>query len=159
MEEDQAFKFGESALGTLCPCILIFLMPNMEYNLILQRTISDRKNDSAGKEFAEDVEGESGLPWEFWNHDHKFEWTREQFSDWALKLASEYGYNVEFSGVGGSGEEPGFASQIVVFKRCDPSDGSWLDARKWKNYGNDFNESNDTNFPCPYNEFWKWNAG
>ena len=88
MEEDQAFKFGEFALGTLCPCILMVSMPNVEYNPILQRTISDRKNDSIGKEFAKDVEGESSLPCKFRNHDHKFEWTREQFSDWTLNLAS-----------------------------------------------------------------------
>ena len=130
MEEDQAFKFGECALGTLCPCILMVSMPNVKYNPILQRNISDRKNDSIGKEFVEDVEGESSPPCKFQNHDHKFEWTREQFSDQVLKLASQYGYNVEFSGVEGSGQEPAFASQIAIFKRCDPSDGSWLDARK-----------------------------
>lgn len=158
MEEDQAYKFGECALGTLCPRILLVSTPNVEYNPILQRSGSDRKHDSAGEELYEDVEGKSVLACKFRNDDHKFEWTRKQFSDWALKLASQYGYNVEFSGVGGSGEEPGFASQIAVFKRCDPSDGSWLNARKCKICSEDYSESNNTDLPCPYQEVWKWNA-
>jgi len=158
MQEDQAYKFGECALGTLCPRMLIVSTPNVEYNPILQRTVSHSKIDSAGEELTEDAEGKSGLSCKFRNDDHKFEWTRKQFSDWALNLASQYGYNVEFSGVGGSGEEPGFASQIAVFKRCDPSDGSWLNARKCKICSEDYNESNNIDFPCPYKEVWKWNA-
>jgi len=159
MEEDQAYKFGECALGTLCPRMLIVSTPNVEYNPILQRTVSHSKIDSAGEELTEDAEGKSGLPSKFRNDDHKFEWTRKQFSDWALKLASQYGYSVEFSGVGGSGEEPGFASQIAVFKRCGPFDGSWSNARKCRICSEDYNESNNTDLPCPYKEVWKWNAG
>lgn len=158
MEEDQAYKFGECALGTLCPRLLLVSTPNVEFNPILQRNGSERKIDSAGEELYEDVEGKSGLACKFRNDDHKFEWTRKQFSDWALKLASQYGYNVEFSGVGGSGEEPGFASQIAVFKRCDPSDGSRLNARKCKICSKDYSEPNNINLPCPYQEVWKWNA-
>lgn len=158
MEEDQAYKFGECALGTLCPRILMVSTPNVEYNPILQRNTLDSKNDSAGEDLTEDVEGKSGLPCKFRNYDHKFEWTRKQFSDWALKLASQYGYDVQFSGVGGSGEEPGFASQIAVFKRCDPFHGSWLNARKCKICSEDYNESNNTDLLYPYKEVWNWKA-
>lgn len=158
MEEDQAYKFGECALGTLCPRILMVSTPNVEYNPILQRNVLDSKNGSAGEDLTEDVEGKSGLPCKFRNYDHKFEWTRKQFSDWALKLASQYGYDVQFSGVGGSGEEPGFASQIAVFKRCDPFHGSWLNSRKCKICSEDYNESNNTDLLYPYKEVWNWKA-
>ncbi|KAM3284599.1 hypothetical protein P3S67_023398 [Capsicum chacoense] len=59
---------------------------------------------------------------EFHNHDHKFEWTRQQFGQWASELASRHNYGVEFSGVGGEpNKEPGFASQIAAFRRKDNS--------------------------------------
>ncbi|KAK4421032.1 Small RNA 2'-O-methyltransferase [Sesamum alatum] len=54
----------------------------------------------------------------FRNHDHKFEWTRAQFNEWASGLAARHNYSVEFSGVGGAADvEPGFASQIAIFRR------------------------------------------
>ncbi|KAL0727414.1 hypothetical protein Bca4012_023507 [Brassica carinata] len=109
MEEDQACEFGEKVLSLFRPKLLIVSTPNFEYNTILQR--------STTPENQEENKSESQLP-KFRNHDHKFEWTREQFNHWATKLAERHSYSVEFSGVGGSGEvEPGFASQIAVFKR------------------------------------------
>ncbi|CAN7109336.1 unnamed protein product [Brassica rapa subsp. narinosa] len=109
MEEDQACEFGEKVLSLFRPKLLIVSTPNFEYNTILQRTTTP--------ETQEENKSESQLP-KFRNHDHKFEWTREQFNHWATKLAERHNYSLEFSGVGGSGEvEPGFASQIAVFKR------------------------------------------
>ncbi|KAF8096125.1 hypothetical protein N665_0317s0031 [Sinapis alba] len=109
MEEDQACEFGEKVLSLFRPKLLIVSTPNFEYNTILQR--------STTPETQEENKSESQLP-KFRNHDHKFEWTREQFNHWATKLAERHNYSVEFSGVGGSGEvDPGFASQIAVFKR------------------------------------------
>ncbi|KAF5193773.1 Small RNA 2'-O-methyltransferase-like [Thalictrum thalictroides] len=110
MEEDQASLFGDVALGFFCPKILIVSTPNYEYNPILQ------KNSPSSQEEKEEDKTEF-LPCKFRNYDHKFEWTRKQFQCWASDLASRHKYNVEFSGVGGSGDlEPGFASQIAVFR-------------------------------------------
>nr|CAD1832064.1 unnamed protein product [Ananas comosus var. bracteatus] len=109
MEEDQAWLFGDIALSSFCPTILIVSTPNYEYNPILQRSSVPNKE--------EDSEDKSG-PCKFRNNDHKFEWTRAQFEHWANKLALRHDYSVEFSGVGGLGDvEPGFASQIAVFRR------------------------------------------
>ncbi|KAJ4806377.1 Small RNA methyltransferase [Rhynchospora pubera] len=110
MEEEQAQQFGDIALSKFCPKILIVSTPNYEYNPILQRSSLPNKEE-------DQEEGEKPGPCKFRNHDHKFEWTRCQFEKWANDLASKHGYSVEFSGVGGSGDEPGFASQIAVFKR------------------------------------------
>lgn len=51
------------------------------------------------------------------NEDHRFEWTRAEFMEWADNLASRFDYTVEYTGVGGSEEDPGFASQIAIFTR------------------------------------------
>jgi len=108
MEEDQASLFGNVVLSSFRPTVLIVSTPNYEYNPILQRSAMPNKDDEAD---------ESTGPCKFRNHDHKFEWTRAQFQCWATDLAVKHNYSVEFCGVGGSGEEPGYASQIAVFRR------------------------------------------
>ncbi|KAK1282639.1 Small RNA 2'-O-methyltransferase [Acorus calamus] len=111
MEEDQAHMFGDVALGYFCPHTLIVSTPNYEYNPILQKTSSPDKDDDMD-------EKSQTSQCRFRNHDHKFEWTREQFEHWASNLAARHNYGVEFGGVGGSeGVEPGFASQIAIFRR------------------------------------------
>ncbi|XP_041023719.1 small RNA 2'-O-methyltransferase-like isoform X1 [Juglans microcarpa x Juglans regia] len=116
MEEDQAFLFGDVVLSSFCPKILIVSTPNYEYNVILQKAnLSSQEEDPDEKTHLQSCK--------FRNHDHKFEWTREQFNRWATDLAAKYNYSVEFSGVGGSADmEPGFASQIAVFRRTSPPD-------------------------------------
>lgn len=111
MEEDQACLFGDIVLSSFRPKVLIVSTPNYEYNVILQRSNPSSHEDDPD----EKTQSESC---KFRNHDHKFEWTREQFSRWALELATRHNYSVEFGGVGGSAElEPGFASQIAIFRR------------------------------------------
>lgn len=111
MEEDQAWLFGHVVLSYFCPKVLIVSTPNYEYNVILQRSnLSSQEEDPDDKTQSQSCK--------FRNHDHKFEWTREQFNHWATDLATKHNYSVKFSGVGGSGDiEPGFASQIAVFRR------------------------------------------
>lgn len=111
MSEDQATVFGDVVLSSFCPKILIISTPNYEYNVILQNsTPQTQEDDSEDKNPTK--------PCKFRNFDHKFEWTREQFRIWASALSEKYNYSVEFSGVGGvEGVEPGFASQIAVFRR------------------------------------------
>ncbi|KAK3124509.1 hypothetical protein QOZ80_7BG0587580 [Eleusine coracana subsp. coracana] len=108
MEEDQASLCGNVILSAFCPKVFIVSTPNYEYNPILQRSAMPNK---------EDEPEENTGPCKFRNHDHKFEWTRVQFQSWAIDLAVKHNYSVEFDGVGGSGEEPGYASQIAVFRK------------------------------------------
>ncbi|XP_038894747.1 small RNA 2'-O-methyltransferase [Benincasa hispida] len=111
MEEDQAYLFGNLVLSSFCPKLLVVSTPNYEYNVILQGSnLSTQEGDPDDKTQLQSCK--------FRNHDHKFEWTREQFSHWARDLATRHNYSVEFSGVGGSGHmEPGYASQIAIFRR------------------------------------------
>lgn len=114
MEEDQACLFGDVVLSYFRPKILIVSTPNYEYNVILQRS-------SLISQEEEPDEKTQSQSCKFRNHDHKFEWTREQFNNWASEVAKKHNYSVEFSGVGGSADkEPGFASQIALFKREIP---------------------------------------
>ncbi|KAJ0975753.1 hypothetical protein J5N97_017718 [Dioscorea zingiberensis] len=133
MEEHQAHLFGDVALSLFRPRVLIVSTPNYEYNSILQRSSLPSKEDDPD---------DKSVPCRFRNFDHKFEWTREQFEHWARSLASRHNYSVVFSGVGGSGDiEPGFASQIAVFRITINVDGKCL-------VGEDF---------ChPYNVIWEW---
>ncbi|XP_047311145.1 small RNA 2'-O-methyltransferase-like [Impatiens glandulifera] len=113
MEEDQACLFGDIVLDSFCPRILIVSTPNYEYNTILHKSNLQGQEDDAD-------EKNPSQSCKFRNDDHKFEWTREQFSHWATELAKRHNYKVEFSGVGGNGEvDPGFASQIAVFERVE----------------------------------------
>ncbi|TNM88190.1 hypothetical protein fugu_006411 [Takifugu bimaculatus] len=90
-------RFSEVVFGYMTPLAVIISTPNSEFNPLLP--------------------GLKG----FRHSDHKFEWTRAEFKSWALKVCKDYGYTVEFTGVGpappGQQESVGFCSQIGVF-RC-----------------------------------------
>ncbi|KAF0919337.1 hypothetical protein E2562_029197 [Oryza meyeriana var. granulata] len=132
VEEDQAILFGDVVLSSFCPTVLIVSTPNYEYNPILQRSAMPNK---------EDEPEENAGPCKFRNHDHKFEWTRSQFQHWATGLAEKHNYSIEFSGVGGSGAEPGYASQIAVFRRMASSQEDI---------------SQDRELHQPYELLWEW---
>ncbi|KAK2437558.1 double-stranded RNA-binding domain (DsRBD)-containing protein [Trifolium repens] len=137
MEEDQACLFGDVALSYFCPRILIVSTPNFEYNVVLQKSSPPAQDQ-------EESDDQTLLQsCKFRNNDHKFEWTREQFTRWASELAARHNYNVEFSGVGGSTDvEPGFASQIAVFKR------------EWSH---EDDVQKGTDIDNHYNVIWEWN--
>ena len=50
--------------------------------------------------------------------DHRFEWTRKEFRDWANKAAEKFGYDVQFSEIGDVDEKYGSPTQMGVFKLC-----------------------------------------
>jgi 3' terminal RNA ribose 2'-O-methyltransferase Hen1 len=47
--------------------------------------------------------------------DHRFEWTRQEFQDWANSVAERHGYNVRFVILGPEDEVVGAPSQMGVF--------------------------------------------
>ncbi|XP_041792061.1 small RNA 2'-O-methyltransferase [Chelmon rostratus] len=94
---DDVERFSEVVFGYMTPAAVIVSTPNSEFNPLLPVLAGFRHSD------------------------HKFEWTRAEFQSWALKVCLEYGYEVEFTGVGqappGQQERVGFCSQIGVFHR------------------------------------------
>jgi len=47
--------------------------------------------------------------------DHRFEWTRDEFAEWAASTSNRFGYQVRFEPVGPVDETHGAPSQMAVF--------------------------------------------
>ena len=92
--------FERALFGGARPGVVVVTTPNAEYNVLLQ-----------------------GLPAGSFRHpDHRFEWDRRQFADWAQGVAARHGYRAELSGIGPEGTGPdgagvGCPSQLAVFRR------------------------------------------
>lgn len=52
--------------------------------------------------------------------DHRFEWSRAEFAQWAERVAGQHGYDVTFRAVGDSDDELGPPTQLALFTRADP---------------------------------------
>jgi 3' terminal RNA ribose 2'-O-methyltransferase Hen1 len=53
----------------------------------------------------------------FRHRDHRFEWTRAEFQEWAKAVAARCGYNVRFLPVGPEDAQVGAPTQMAVFER------------------------------------------
>ena len=53
----------------------------------------------------------------FRHPDHRFEWTRQEFQDWATGIAGRFGYAVRFVAVGPEDAKVGAPTQLSVFQR------------------------------------------
>jgi len=53
----------------------------------------------------------------FRHKDHRFEWTRAQFHEWAQPIAGKYGYGVRFLPIGPEDQAVGAPTQMAVFER------------------------------------------
>ena len=49
--------------------------------------------------------------------DHRFEWTRAEFQEWAARVAAQHGYHVRFLPVGPDDPDVGAPTQMAVFAR------------------------------------------
>jgi len=52
---------------------------------------------------------------QFRHPDHRFEWTRQEFQDWANVIAGRFGYTVRFVAVGPEDEKLGPPTQMGIF--------------------------------------------
>ncbi|KAJ6658409.1 hypothetical protein lerEdw1_020113 [Lerista edwardsae] len=95
LEAQELEKFPEVVFGFMSPAMIVISTPNFEFNPLL----------STVKLFR--------------HPDHKFEWNRTEFQNWALDIAARYDYTVEFTGLGAPppGKDVGFCTQIGVFMR------------------------------------------
>jgi 3' terminal RNA ribose 2'-O-methyltransferase Hen1 len=80
--------------GVRAPFVLV-TTPNVDYN----------------------VKFEGLPPGQLRHSDHRFEWTRAEFSDWAHAQAMRYGYAVRFLPIGEVDERLGPPTQMAVFER------------------------------------------
>ena len=96
LDEPRVLAFGRAILGEARPATLLVTTPNREFNLRFE-----------------------GLPAGALRHrDHRFEWTRAEFEDWAGEAAGAHGYAVRFMGIGPEDAELGAPTQMAVFERA-----------------------------------------
>ncbi|MFI6595239.1 3' terminal RNA ribose 2'-O-methyltransferase Hen1 [Nonomuraea sp. NPDC050536] len=79
--------------GHAKPQHVIVTTPNVEYNVRYEFLTGLRHND------------------------HRFEWTRAEFQEWANRVAASYGYQVIFRPIGEEDAEIGSPTQMGVFSR------------------------------------------
>ncbi|MBM9507327.1 3' terminal RNA ribose 2'-O-methyltransferase Hen1 [Actinacidiphila acididurans] len=91
-----------AVFGTARPRTVVVTTPNAEYN----------------------VRWESLPAGQVRHADHRFEWTRAQFADWAGPVAARYGYAVRFVPVGPDDPEVGPPTQMAVFTLAAPAEGT-----------------------------------
>ena len=79
------------------PGTIVLTTPNREYNVTWEEVGEDRLR----------------------HPDHRFEWTRQEFRDWAGRVADRHGYSARFLPVGPEDEALGSPTQMAIFTRTD----------------------------------------
>jgi 3' terminal RNA ribose 2'-O-methyltransferase Hen1 len=95
LDEPRLAAFERVLFDFAKPCKVIVTTPNVEYNVRFETL-------PAGK---------------FRHKDHRFEWTRKQFEDWASRVAQKFNYAVRFGSIGQEDPQVGPATQMGVFSR------------------------------------------
>ena len=78
-----------------CPQTVVLTTPNIEYN----------------------VKFENLQTRNFRHKDHRFEWTRDEFQSWAMRVTKRFGYTVVFHPIGPEDENVGSPTQMAVFTK------------------------------------------
>jgi 2-polyprenyl-3-methyl-5-hydroxy-6-metoxy-1,4-benzoquinol methylase len=84
---------ARTVFGHAAPATVIVTTPNAEYNVRFETLPAGASR----------------------HRDHRFEWTRAQFRDWAAAAAARYGYAVRHLPVGPDDPEVGPPTQLAVF--------------------------------------------
>jgi 3' terminal RNA ribose 2'-O-methyltransferase Hen1 len=93
LDEPRLVAFERVLFEFARPRHAIVTTPNREYNILFETLPQGKMRHS----------------------DHRFEWTRSEFADWANRVASRFGYEVRFEPVGPIDEKLGAPSQMAVF--------------------------------------------
>ncbi|MCU0433275.1 MAG: 3' terminal RNA ribose 2'-O-methyltransferase Hen1 [Bacteroidia bacterium] len=93
LEPERLSTFAQVLFGCIRPQTAVITTPNAEYN----------------------VKYETLTAGDFRHDDHRFEWTRAEFAQWANAVAEKYGYTVKYVPVGETDEQAGAPSQAAIF--------------------------------------------
>jgi 3' terminal RNA ribose 2'-O-methyltransferase Hen1 len=88
--------FARVLFGYTRPGTVILTTPNREYNMMWPALAAGRLR----------------------HRDHRFEWTRAEFQQWAGRVAEQYGYMREVAAIGPEDAIVGAPTQMGVFTRC-----------------------------------------
>lgn len=95
LDADRLKAFEKVLFQYARPKTIVITTPNSEYNVMWPEL-------PAGQ---------------FRHTDHRFEWSRAEFQDWATNIANESGYRVRFANLGPEVADVGSPSQMGVFER------------------------------------------
>jgi 3' terminal RNA ribose 2'-O-methyltransferase Hen1 len=95
LDPDRLGAFARTIFGHARPSAVIVSTPNAEYNEL----------------FPSLAAGELRHP------DHRFEWSRAEFANWASSVCAKYGYSVTFRQIGDEDPTLGAPTQMAVFVR------------------------------------------
>jgi 3' terminal RNA ribose 2'-O-methyltransferase Hen1 len=93
LDESRLAAFARVLFECARPRTVIVTTPNVEYNVRFENLAAGRLR----------------------HRDHRFEWTRQQFSAWANGLAERWGYTVRYLPVGPEDAEVGPPTQMAIF--------------------------------------------
>lgn len=93
LDPPRLAAFERALFESARPGVVALTTPNREYNQLFDGL-------SAGS---------------FRHPDHRFEWTRAEFQDWANGVADRFGYTVEYRGIGPEDASFGAPTQMAIF--------------------------------------------
>ena len=95
LDPPRLAAFERNVFAHAAPGLIVLTTPNADYNALFD-----------------------ALPAGTFRHaDHRFEWTRAEFGEWAAGVAARNGYQVRLSGIGPEDAELGSPTQMAVFSR------------------------------------------
>lgn len=97
MDPDRLPAFARTVFLHAAPKTVILTTPNRSYN----------------KNYEALTDGTLRHP------DHRFEWTKDEFSAWAETICKDYGYTVRLSWIGETDEDGQQPTQMGVFTKCE----------------------------------------
>ena len=95
IDPERLRAFEQALFGHARPRLVVLTTPNREYNVRLEQL------------------SEGGLR----HRDHRFEWTRGEFAEWARSVAKRFDYEEETGGIGPDDPEVGAPTQRGLFRR------------------------------------------
>src|SRR5258708_4147678 len=95
LHPERLLAFERSVFEFAAPAVVALTTPNVEYNVRFRSLRA----------------GQLRHP------DHRFEWSRRDFQGWSEAVATRFGYQVTFEGLGPDDPEVGAPTQMAVFKR------------------------------------------
>lgn len=95
VDENRLDTLAKVVFDYAKPTSVILSTPNVEYNILYDNLHEDK----------------------FRHNDHRFEWSRKTFENWANSVAKIYDYTVIFDGIGDEQENVGTPSQLAVFTK------------------------------------------
>ncbi len=100
LDPQRLVTVEETVFGHARPYTVIVTTPNREYN----------------------TQWESLPAGTVRHHDHRFEWTRDEFREWAEGVAARRGYKASFQGIGEHVDGVGCPTQMALFEREEEHD-------------------------------------